>query len=415
MQHVIVGAGPAGVIAAETLRKKSRNDSITIVGNEPYPAYSRMAIPYLLAGDVEENGTYLRHDDNHFDKLEIEIRQNTVTSIDTSEKTVAVAEGTGLRYDRLLLATGSSAIRPPISGMDSPRVHNCWTLDDAHRMLNEVRAGDRVVLLGAGFIGCIVLQALVSMKLDLTVVELADHMLARMMDQEGGRMIKQWCESKGVAVRTSAEAVAVTEQNDQLEIELADGSSIEADHIVCAAGVRPNIQMLEGSGIEVDAGILVDNQLQTSVADIFAAGDVAQGPDRSTGDRQVHAIQPTASEHGRVAAFQMSGDASPYGGSLSMNVLNTLGLITSSFGLWEGVDGGDRASVCDTAGNRYLRLEFQDDLLVGALAIGLTQHVGVLRGLIQTRVKLGNWKKSLLNDPSLIMNAYLARVQGTRA
>ncbi len=414
MQHVIVGAGPAGVIAAETLRKKSRNDSIIIVGNEPYPAYSRMAIPYLLAGDVKESGTYLRQDNNHFDRLEIEIRHDTVTRINTSEKTLALAEGTDLRFDRLLLATGSSAIRPPISGMDSPRVHNCWTLDDAQRMLNEVRASDRVVLLGAGFIGCIVLQALVSMKLNLTVVELADHMLARMMDQEGGRMIKQWCENKGVAVRTGAEAVAVTEQNDKLEIELADGSGIEADHIVCAAGVRPNIQMLEGSGIEVDAGILVDNQLQTSVADIFAAGDVAQGPDRSTGDRQVHAIQPTASEHGRVAAFQMSGDSSPYGGSLSMNVLNTLGLITSSFGLWDGVDGGDRASVCDTASNRYLRLEFQDDLLVGALAIGLTQHVGILRGLIQTKVKLGNWKKLLLNDPSLIMNAYLDRVQGTR-
>ena len=415
MQHVIVGAGPAGVIAAETLRKKSRNDSIIIVAKEPYPAYSRMAIPYLLAGDVEENGTYLRIDANHFDKFEIEIRLNTVNRINTREKTVTLEKGPDLHYDRLLLATGSSAIRPPISGMDSPRVHNCWTLDDARRMLSEIRARDRVVLLGAGFIGCIVLQALVSMKLDLTVVELADHMLARMMDHEGGKMIKQWCENKGVTVRTGAEVIAVTEKSNQLEIELADGSTITADHIVCAAGVRSNIHMLEGSAIDVDAGILVNNQLQTNVPDIFAAGDVAQGPDRSTGDQQVHAIQPTASEHGRVAAFHMSGDASPYGGSLSMNVLNTLGLITSSFGLWDGVDGGDRTAVCDTAGNRYLRLEFQDDLLVGALAIGLTQHVGVLRGLIQTRVRLGNWKKLLLNDPSLVMNAYLDRVQGTRS
>ncbi|MDE0308307.1 MAG: FAD-dependent oxidoreductase [Acidiferrobacterales bacterium] len=414
MQHVIVGAGPAGVIAAETLRKRSRDDSIIIVGNESYPAYSRMAIPYLLAGDVEENGTYLRHNDNHFDRLGIEIRQNSVTSINPGEKTVGLAQGPDLSYDRLLLATGSSAIRPPISGMDSARVHNCWTLDDAHRMLGDVQAGDRVVLLGAGFIGCIVLQALVSMKLDLTVVELADHMLARMMDHEGGQMIQQWCEGKGVAVRTGSKAVAVTEQSNQLEIELADGSTIAADHIVCAAGVRPNIQMLEGSGIKVDAGILVDDQLQTNVADIFAAGDVAQGPDRSTGDLQVHAIQPTASEHGRAAAFQMSGDHSPYGGSLSMNVLNTLGLITSSFGLWDGVDGGDRTSVCDAATNRYLRLEFQDDLLVGALAIGLTQHVGVLRGLIQTKVRLGHWKELLMSDPSLIMSAYLDRMQGTR-
>ncbi len=414
MQHVIVGAGPAGVIAAENLRKRSRSDSIVIIGNEPYPAYSRMAIPYLLAGDVGEDGTYLRHDPDHYEKLEIEIRHDTVTGINPGDKSVSLESGAGVNYDRLLLATGSSAIRPPISGMDSPRVHNCWTLNDAHRILKDVRAGDKVVLLGAGFIGCIVLQALVSMKLYLTVIELADHMLARMMDTEGGEMIKRWCEGQGVAVRTGAEATGVSEVGGQLEIQLADGSAITADHIVCAAGVRPNIQMLDGSGIEVDSGILVNHQLQTSVPDIYAAGDVAQGPDRSTGEQQVHAIQPTASEHGRVAAQQMTGDESPYGGSLSMNVLNTLGLITSSFGLWDGIEGGDQAAVCDPDGNRYLRLEFQDDLLVGALAIGLTQHVGVLRGLIQTKVRLGKWKDLLLQDPSLVMNAYLDCVQGTR-
>ena len=373
-----------------------------------------MAIPYMLAGDVDESGTYLRHNPNHFDELAIEIRQDSVTSINTGEQTVALASGGNLGYDRLLLATGSSAIRPPISGMDSARVHNCWTLGDTHRILKDMNAGDRVVLLGAGFIGCIVLQALVSMKLDLTVVELADHMLARMMDHDGGEMIKRWCEQQGVAVRTGAEVTGVAEQNDELLIELADGSSITADHIVCAAGVRPNIQMLEGSGIEVDMGILVNHQLQTNIKNIYAAGDVAQGPDRSTGEQQVHAIQPTASEHGRVAANHMSDDDSPFGGSLSMNVLNTLGLITSSFGLWDGVEGGDRSAALDTAGNRYLRLEFQDDLLVGALAIGLTQHVGVLRGLIQTKVRLGKWKEQLMADPSLIMNAYLDCVQGTR-
>ena len=136
----------------KTLRKNSRNDSIIIVGDEPHPAYSRMAIPYMLAGDVDESGTYLRHNPNHFDDLEIEIRQDSVTSINSGEQTVALASGGNLGYDRLLLATGSSAIRPPISGMDSSRVHNCWTLDDTHRILNDMNAGDRVVLLGAGFI-----------------------------------------------------------------------------------------------------------------------------------------------------------------------------------------------------------------------------------------------------------------------
>ncbi len=415
MHHVIVGAGPAGVIAAETLRKKSPNDSITLIGDEPYPAYSRMALPYLMAGDVAEDGTYLRHAENHFESLEINVLNDSVSQVHPADHSISLKDGTGISFDRLLLATGASAIRPPIGGMDSPRVHNCWTLTDAHRILSEVKAGDRVVLLGAGFIGCIVLQALVEMKLELTVIELADRMLARMMDGPGGNMIERWCQAKGVKVRTGTAAKNVVEKNDSLEIELGDGSSIVADHIVCAAGVRSNTGFLEGSGIKTDAGVLVDWNLKTNIDNVFAAGDVAQGPDRSTGEQQVHAIQPTASEHGRVAACQMAGDPMPYGGSLSMNVLNTLGLITSSFGLWDGIDGGDSTRVEDQPHNRYLRLEFRDDVLVGALAIGLTQHVGILRGLVQTGVRLGEWKKRLMSDPSQIMHAYLAKVQGTRA
>ena len=414
VHHVIVGAGPAGVLAAETIRKMSADDSITIIGNEPYPAYSRMALPYFLAGDVEEDGTYLRHAEDHFSKIAVDIRNETVTAILPDKKAVSLGNGENVSYDRLLLATGASAIRPPINGMDSPRVHNCWTLDDAHRMLKEIKAGDRVVLLGAGFIGCIVLQALVEMKLDLTVVELADRMLARMMDDPGGNMIKHWCENRGVKVRTGTAANSVVDKDNVLEIELGDGTSIHADHIVCAAGVQSNIQFLNGSGIATDAGVLVDHNLQTNIEHIYAAGDVAQGPDLSTGEQQVHAIQPTAAEHGRIAACQMAGAPVPYRGSLSMNVLNTLGLITSSFGLWDGIDGGTNAVVEDRQHFRYLRLEFRDDVLIGALAIGLTQHVGILRGLVQTGVRLGKWKERLVDDPSQIMHAYLARVQGTR-
>jgi len=134
---------------------------------------------------------------------------------------------------------------------------------------------------------------------------------------------------------------------------------------------------------------------------------VAQGPDFSTGERQVHAIQPTASEHGRIAALNMAGNATRFRGSLSMNVLNTLGLVSSSFGLWMGAQGGESARVSDPERFRYLRLEFDGDHLVGALALGLTQHVGVIRGLIQTRIALGSWKERLTRDPLRVMDAYL--------
>ena len=183
--------------------------------------------------------------------------------------------------------------------------------------------------------------------------------------------------------------------------------------MVCATGVKPNTGFLKGSGVQTDVGILVNEALETNVSGVYAAGDVAKGPDFSTGKQEVHAIQPTASEHGRLAARNMSGRPTPFRGSLSMNVLNTLGLVSSSFGLWMGVDGGDRATVEDADGFKYLRLEFEGDRLIGALALGLTQHVGVIRGLIQTRVPLGPWKDTLMRDPHKVMDAYLERTQGT--
>ncbi len=407
MNHVIIGAGPAGVIAAETLRKVDPHASVTIVSDEPEPPYSRMAIPYLLTGGVGEEGTYLRHGADHYQRLGIDVRRERVTRVHAKDARVELDGGSHLDFDRLLIASGSHAVRPPIAGMDLPGVENCWTLTDARRVAEGATKGSRVVLMGAGFIGCIVLEALAKRGVELTVIEMGERMLPRMMDEVGGEMIARWCEAKGVRVMTGTRVAAVDAANGELALALEDGGAVPADLVVCATGVSPNVDFLAGTGIEVEDGVLVDAQLQSSVAGIYAAGDVAQGPDFSTGERQVHAIQPTASEHGRVAALNMAGRRTPFRGSLSMNVLNTLGLISSSFGLWMGAEGGEGARAADADRFRYLRLEFDRDCLVGALALGLTQHVGVIRGLIQTRVRLGDWKKRLMRDPLRVMDAYL--------
>jgi NADPH-dependent 2,4-dienoyl-CoA reductase/sulfur reductase-like enzyme len=413
MRHVIIGAGPAGVVAAETLRRVDPSSDIIILGDEPEPPYSRMALPYLLAENVGESGTHLRHGDAHFEKLAIDVRRNRVKSVDTGNRLVIASNGAEIAYDRLLIATGAHPIKPPIQGMDSEGVENCWTLADARRILAGAKPGSRVVLMGAGFIGCIVLEALAARGVELVVVEMADRMLPRMMDETGGAIIARWCESKGITVRTATRVTEIARGNGRLTLATEPGGPIEADLVVCATGVSPNIDFLDGAGIESDTGILVDHRLRTSADDVYAAGDVAQGPDFSTGQQEVHAIQPTAVEHGRIAALNMAGAETQFRGSLSMNVLNTLGLVSSSFGLWMGTEGGERSIAADEARSRYLRLEFEDDRIVGALALGLTQHVGVLRGLIQTRVRLGSWMEKLRADPTLVMNAYLECTQGS--
>lgn len=412
MDHVIVGAGPAGVIAAETLRAVDPASSVTLMCGEDEPPYSRMAIPYLLAGNIGEDGTHLRHADGHYDSLRIALRRGRAASVDADEREIVLEDGSSLRFGRLLIATGSRPSRPPVAGIDLPGVESCWTMTDARRIAAAARPGSRVVLMGAGFIGCIVLEALAARGVELTVVETEDRMLPRMMDDAGATMIKRWCEAKGVTVLTGTMVESLERPDGTLRLTLTGGVDLKADLVVCATGVVPNIGFLEGSGIETDRGILVDDRLRTNKDGVFAAGDVAQGPDFSTGEKTIHAIQPTASEHGRIAALNMAGIDTPYRGSLVLNVLNTLGLISSSYGLWQGVEGGERAVARDDDACKYLRLEFDSDILVGSLSLGLTQHVGVLRALIQTKTPLGPWKDRLLRDPHLVVNAYLDRAQG---
>ena len=412
MKHVIIGNGPAGVVAAETLRKTDPAATITLIGDEPEPPYSRMALPYLMMGEIAEGGTYLRKTPGHFAALKIDLVQDRVEAVDTAAHTVRLKSGGTLPYDRLLIASGSTPIRPEIPGIDLPGVDSCWTMADARLIIERAGRGARVLQVGAGFIGCIIMEALVARGVKLTVVEMGDRMVPRMMTPVAGNLIRTWCESKGVDVHVKAKVTNISQAaGGALVATLDTGATIEADLVIMAAGVRANTAFLQGSGIECAKGIPIDARMQTNVPGVYAAGDVAEGIDLATGTRVVNAIQPTAVEQARIAALNMAGRNAESIGQLTLNVLDTLGLVSTSFGRWWGVPGGEGVELVDAPAFRYMSLQFDGDLLVGATAIGLTQHVGVLRGLIEGRIRLGPWKDKLLAQPLLIVEAYLARAQ----
>ena len=414
MKHVILGNGPAGVVAAEALRKAAPADAITLVGDEPGPPYSRMAIPYLLIGDIDEKGTWLRKDPEHFARLRIALKEGRAASVNAAARVVKLESGETLPFDRLLVATGSSPNRPSIPGLDLPGVHPCWTLEDARAIAKRAKKSSRVVQMGAGFIGCIIMEALAERGVDLVVVEMGERMVPRMMPRGASELIRTWCERRGVKVVTSARVKEIRSAGGRLDVSLSDGQSFAADLVISATGVTPNTAFLEGSGVACDQGVLVNERMQTNVAGVYAAGDVARAPEFDTGNMIAYAIQPTAVEEARIAALNMAGRAAVSPGGLAMNVLDTLGLISTSFGQWHGVSpaqGGSWTELSDAERFRYLRLEFQDDRLIGATSLGHTDHVGVLRGLIQGRVRLGEWKAKLTADPSKLMDAYLARAQ----
>jgi NAD(P)H-nitrite reductase large subunit len=412
MQHIIIGAGPAGVVAAETLRKCDPGASITIIGDEPEPPYSRMAIPYFLSNNIGEEGSYLRDPKAHYSKQNIELVQQRVEKVDVKAKQVALGDGSTRKYDKLLLATGSSAISPPIPGLDLPQVHSCWTLEDARHIIELAQPGANVVLIGAGFIGCIILESLVKRGIRLAVIETGNRMVPRMLNEKAGGLLEKWCIEKGIDVHTSCSVESVeAADNNQVEVSLSDGSKLPAALVITATGVKPNVELLEGTDIKLDIGILVNHSMQTSIDDVYAAGDVAQGIDFSTGNFEVQAIQPTATDHGRIAALNMSGNTTEHHGTVNMNILDTVGLISCSFGLWMGVEGGEQSELYTPEQYQYINLQFDGNVLVGASAVGKTQHIGVLRGLIESRINLGPWKDRLLKDPTAIMEAYVACTQ----
>ena len=416
--HVILGAGPAGVIAAETIRKHAPySDTITLVGDEPEPPYSRMAIPYLLMGNIDEAGTYLRKTPSHFANLRINQLLAQAVSVDTAIKSVALSTGEYLRYDRLLIATGSRPARPPIPGIDSAGVHPCWTLEDARKIMALAQPGARVLQMGAGFIGCIIMEALKQRGVQLSVVEMGDRMVPRMMGPMAGGMIRDWCEKQGVQVFTGTRVEAI-EPGAPLKVRLSDGQTVVADLVISATGVAPNIAFLENSGITCLQGVLTDEHLQTSAPGVYAAGDCAEAFDKVSGTTIVSAIQPNAAEQARVAALNMVGQKTELRGVTQINVLDTLGLISTSFGNWQGVPGSEQGEHVELterqAGGgqgRHLSLQFKGDVLVGCNSVGWTEHVGVMRGLVEGGIRLGPWKDKLKQDPTRLMQAYLACAQ----
>ena len=427
MNHLIIGAGPAGVVAAETLRGLDSSAAITVLGDEPEPPYSRMAIPYLLRENIDERGTYLRKQDDHFDALNIEVRVGRAQAVDAAGKRVKLAGGDELAYDKLLVASGSKPLTPPIPGINHARVSSCWTLEDARKIAAGIQPGAPVVLIGAGFIGCIILEALVAAGAQLTVIEMGTRMVPRMLDSTCGGLLQKWCEGKGVTVLTGAQVSAIEEADgDALKVRVdGDGEKIlDAELVISATGVRANADCLgdggdgsgksnggDGAGIELrDGAVVVDAFMASSNADIFAAGDVACGKDFSTGEYSVQAIQPVAVEHARIAAHNMHAPgAARHRGAVAMNVLDTIGLVSTSYGLWDGVDS---CKLVDESRYRYLRLCFEDDILIGANTLGMTEHIGILRGLIQGRFRLGKWKARLMENPLQLMESYLAATQG---
>jgi NAD(P)H-nitrite reductase large subunit len=411
-RHLIIGGGTAGMNAMRTIREEEREPSeLTLVSAER--PYSRMVLPYYLDRSIAESHVYTATAAQLATWKVKTLVGRRATGLDVKANACTLDDGTRIEYDDVLIATGSSAARAPVPGADGRGVHSFWTLDEARGVLASVRPGSHVVMVGAGFISFTILNSILSLGAKLTVVELAPRILPRMVDATGAEVVEGWLEAHGVTVRTNARLAAIEDARDRKRLKFASGSDLTADVVIMATGIRTNLDWLKGSGVEVKQGVVVDERLRSSVPNVYAAGDVAQGRDLISGETAVHAIEPTAQEHGRVAGANMAGKDVRYRGSLIINIVEVCHLDAASFGAWDDA-GAETISSLKRDRHAYRKLLFTGERLTGAIIIGrsndiwTTNDVGMLKGLVQTGQPLGRYKDHLRRNPFDVKTAFIA-------
>jgi len=413
-RHVIVGGGTAGHNAITTIRqlepRDEPSDLILVSAERPY---SRMVLPYYLGRTIAESHVFTATP-GRLAQLGVKAHLGRrAVGLDARGGKLTLDDDTVLEYDDLLVATGSSAVKAPVPGADGPGVHSFWTLEQARRVVAEVSAGSHVVMVGAGFIAFTILNSILRLGARLTIVEIAPQILPRMIDRDGAGLVEAWLRQHGVEVRTSATLKGIEQVGGKRRLSFEAGGPLDADVVIMATGIRPNLEWLRGSGIPVHRGVLVDEHLRSSVPTVYAAGDVAEGRDLVTGHPDVHAIEPTAMEHGRVVGANMAGRAVSYRGSLLMNVVDVCELDVASFGRWDDPQAEVVAAV-RPGRPAYRKLLWHGDRLTGAMILGraedvwTTNDVGMLKGLVQTGVALGRWKERLSRNPFEIKPAFIA-------
>jgi len=416
-RHVIVGGGTAGMNAITTIRQYDRGASEIVLVAAERP-YSRMVLPYYLKGSISESHVYTANP-SRLRTLDVQtyIGRRAV-KLDTQANVLTLDDDTEVPYDDVLIATGSSPVRAPVAGADGAKVHSFWTLEQAQGVIRDIRPGCHVVMVGAGFIAFTILNAILAQGATLTVVEIAPQILPRMIDQEGAALVEQWLRDHGVTIRTSARLSAIEDAGARKRLRFQGADDLVADVVIMATGIRTNLDWLQGSGIEIKRGILVDAQLRSNVPNVYAAGDVAEGRDLITGEPAVHAIEPTAMEHGRVVGANMAGQPLAYRGSLLMNIVEVQGLEIASFGAWDDAQA-EVFSALKPERPAYRKYLWHGDRITGAMILGraqdvwTTNDVGMLKGLVQSGVRLGEWKSYVRQNLFEIKRAYIA--SGTTA
>jgi phenylglyoxylate dehydrogenase epsilon subunit len=403
-KYLIVGGSHAGLSALEAIRLQDEDGEITIVSREQTLPYSPTILPYVISGKKQADTIHLR-DQSYFDDLNVRFMQDSaVGAVDPNKKTVTLDSGETIQYEKLLLATGADAAVPPFSGIDTVPYQVVRTLDDALKLRESIQKATSAIVIGAGLIAMHTAENLAQAGLEVTLVVRRQVSLFAYFDEAAAGMIEKIFGENGVTIATGSGVANVDSAGGACEVTLESGKVLSADLLLLAAGVRPRAGFLEGSGIDIDQGVLVNETMRTSVENIWAAGDVVQAPGFFDAGKTINATLPNASVQGRIAGMDMVDDPAlkPYLGSSGLNTFNFFDNHGFSVGLatvTETTDDIEVNTIYLPSSRQYQKLVFKNDRLVGVSAINTELDPGVLRELIQREINLAEIKDPFTSDP----------------
>ena len=387
--YVIIGNGTAAVSCIEGIRSVDGTSPITVISGEAYPAYCRPLISYALEGKAKPENMNQRPAD-FYEKNGCRVLYGTsAAGIDPDKKAVTLDDGSCLPYEKLCVAAGSSPFVPPMAGLDTvEKKFSFMTMDDMLALDAAVTQNSRVLIVGAGLIGLKCAEGLAGRAGSLTVCDLAPRVLSSILDEEGAALMQARLEEHGMSFLLGDTA-------DRFECGRAvmkSGKTVDFDVLVLAVGVRANTSLIRAAGGEVNRGIAVDTHMRTSLPDIYAAGDCAEGFDSSLGANRVLAVLPNARFQGECAGINMAGGERTFDNAVPLNAIGFFGLHSLTAG-----SAPEGSSVYEERGpGKIKKLYVKDGFLTGFALIGCEERAGIYTSLIRERVPLDSVDFDLL-------------------
>jgi NAD(P)H-nitrite reductase large subunit len=403
-KYVIVGASAAGIGAVEAIRNIDPVGTISIISEELCPKYSRPMISDFVSGKATVEKMMCRENDfwtvNNVEPLV----GKTAVALNTAEKYVALDSGEHVSYEKLLIATGGKPFVPKMEGSDKEGVFTFTNLSDAERLAEKLETSKNVIVIGAGLIGISVTEALVKRGLNVTLVELQDKILSLLLDPKGSDIMETVIKKAGVNIVTgqSVQRILGKPDNDHAVggVILTKGEQLPCDVVIVAIGVIPRTELVTGTDVKLNRGIVVDNFMQTSVPDVYACGDVAETWDFTLNQNRLLPLWPLAVAQGKVAGGNMAGKKTEYAGGTNMSSLKYFGIPVVSIGITNPKDttGYEILTKYEPERNLYKKIILKDNVIVGITLVSDIERAGTLFHLMKKRTNVKKFKHELVSE-----------------